>query len=66
MAGYTKEFLMEVAMDRFVKCSLLTVEQLIATEELLDSFYDAEGRDKFRIYTGVDSAAIKNFKAGSK
>ena len=62
MAGYTKEFLIAAYMSRFVKCSLITIEQLEQLEQQADKFYDKVGRDKFRTYASLDADAIKLYK----
>lgn len=62
MAGYTKEFLIDVFMSRFLSCSMLTIEQLLRLEELANDCYDKYGRDKFREYASLDAAAIRAFK----
>ena len=63
MAGYTKEFLIAAYMSRFVKCSLITIEQLEQLEQQADKFYDKVGRDKFRTYASLDAEAIRLYKA---
>jgi hypothetical protein len=62
MAGYTKEFLIAAYLSRFLKCTLITVEQLVELEELADKFYDKVGRDKFRVYASLDAEAIRLYK----
>lgn len=62
MAGYTKEFLVAAFMSRYIKCSLLTVEQLEHMEQLANDCYDEFGRDKFRAYASLDAEAIKLYK----
>lgn len=62
MAGYTKEFLIAAYMSRFIKCSLITIEQLEQLETQADKFYDEVGRDKFRTYASLDADAIKLYK----
>lgn len=63
MSGYTKEFLIDAFMHRYVHCHLITVEKLIALEEIANRFYDQVGRDKFRVYASLDAEAIKQYKA---
>jgi hypothetical protein len=63
MAGYSKQFLIDVALDRFVHCSLLTAEQVESLEKMYNEFYEVVGRDKFRVYASVDADAIKQYKA---
>jgi len=62
MAGYTKEFLIAAYLSRFLKCTLITVEQLVELEELADKFYDKVGRDQFRVYASLDAEAIRLYK----
>lgn len=63
MAGYTKEFLVDAFLDRFVNCSLLAVEQVEDLEKMANTFYDEVGRDKFRVYASLDADAIKNYRS---
>jgi hypothetical protein len=63
MAGYSKEFLIDVALDRFVHCSLLNADQVESLEKMYNNFYDKVGRDKFRVYASVDAEAIRAYKA---
>ena len=62
MAGYTKEFLIDAFMSRYMACTLLTIEQLESLEILATSFYDSVGRDKFRTYASLDAHAIKQYR----
>jgi hypothetical protein len=62
MRGYTKEFLVAAFMSRYIKCSLITIEQLLAQEEMANKFYDEVGRDKFREYASLSADAIKLYK----
>ena len=62
MAAYTKEFLIAAYMSRFIKCSLITIEQLEQLETQADKFYDEVGRDKFRVYASLDAEAIRDYK----
>lgn len=63
MAGYSKQFLIDVALDRFLHCSLVTVAQLESLEKMYNSFYDKVGREAFRTYASVDAEAIKTYKS---
>lgn len=63
MAGYTKEFLVDAFMSRFVSCSLISIEKLVELEDMANRFYDEVGRDKFRTYASLDADAIKTYKA---
>jgi hypothetical protein len=62
MAGYSKQFLIDVALDRFLHCTLITVSQLESLEKMYNEFYDVVGRDAFRTYASVDAEAIKTYK----
>lgn len=62
MAGYTKDFLIDAFMSRFLKCELISIEELCALEEIAIKFYDSAGRDKFRIYASLDAEAIRDYK----
>lgn len=62
MAGYTKEFLLEVYMSRFLECKNISIEQLCTMEENASDLYDKVGKDKFRDYASLDAAAIAAFK----
>jgi hypothetical protein len=63
MAAYTKEFLVEAFMSRYIHCSVISIEKLVELESMADSFYDEVGRDKFRVYCSLDADAIKTYKA---
>lgn len=62
MATYTKEFLVDAFMSRYLRCTLITVEKLVALEEMANDFYDLVGRDKFRVYCSLDAEALRAFK----
>ena len=62
MAGYSKQFLIDAFMSRYIKCSLITIEQLEAMEQMATRFYDEVGRDKFRVYASLDADAIRVYK----
>lgn len=63
MAAYTKEFLVDAFMSRYIQCSLITIDKLVELEEMANRFYDEVGRDKFRVYCSLDADAIKTYKA---
>jgi hypothetical protein len=63
MAGYTKDFLVDAFMSRFLTCSLITIDQLVELESMANRFYDEVGRDKFRTYCSLDAEAIKVYKS---
>jgi hypothetical protein len=62
MAAYTKEFLVDAFMSRFLTCSLISIEKLVELESMANRFYDEVGRDKFRVYCSLDAEAIKVYK----
>jgi hypothetical protein len=62
MAGYSKQFLIDAFMSRYIECSLISIEQLEAMESMADKFYDEVGRDKFRLYASLDAEAIRVYK----
>lgn len=62
MASYTKEFLIDAFMSRYIECSLISIEQLERLEQMADKFYDEVGRDKFRTYASLDAEAIRVYK----
>mgnify|MGYP000007515893 CR=1 FL=1 len=62
MAGYSKQFLIDAFMSRYIECSLISIEQLEAMESMADKFYDEVGRDKFRTYASLDAEAIRVYK----
>ena len=66
MAGYSREFLLDAFMSRYINCVLLTVEQLVHQEQLASALYDKLGRDKFRVYASLDADALKKFKLDSE
>ncbi len=59
MAGYTKDFLVQAFLSRYVS---LSADKFVSLEKMADSFYDEVGRDKFRIYCSLDADAIKTAK----
>jgi hypothetical protein len=62
MAGYTKQFLIDAFMSRYINCGLITIEQLESLEKLAETLYDKVGRDSFRSYASLDAQAIKLYK----
>ena len=63
MAGYTKEFLVDAYLSRFMACSLITPDEVEELEVLANTFYDQVGRDKFRTYASLDADAIRTYKS---
>lgn len=62
MAAYSREFLVDAFMSRYIQCTLIPIEKLEALEQMALRFYDEVGRDKFRAYAGLDAQAIKQYK----
>jgi hypothetical protein len=63
MAAYTKQFLIDAFMSRYISCPLITIEQLEHQEYLANKLYDEVGRDKFRVYASLDAEAIRLYKS---
>ena len=62
MAGYTKEFLIDVFMSRYLGCDHLSIEKLERLENMANDLYDRVGRDQFRVYACLDAEAIREYK----
>ena len=62
MAGYSRDFLIDAFMSRYIKCSLITIEQLVNLEQMANDLYDRVGRDSFRTYASLDAEAIRVYK----
>ena len=60
MAGYSREFLIDAFMSRYLKAC--TIEQLENLEKLACDLYDRVGRDKFRDYASLSAEAIREYK----
>jgi hypothetical protein len=63
MAGYTREFLIDAFMSRYVNCDRIDIEQLERLEKMAYDLYDRVGRDSFRVYACLDAEAIREYKA---
>jgi len=60
MAGYSKQFLIDAFVSRYLQaCS---VEQLESMEKMAVDLYDRVGRDKFREYASLSAEAIREYK----
>lgn len=57
--GYSKEFLIEAFVSRYVLLGV-TIEN--RQRELATALYDKVGKDKFRDYASLDAKAIKEYK----
>lgn len=62
MAGYTKDFLIDAFMARYIHCSIISIEDLEKLEKMAIEFYDKVGRDTFRTYASLDAEAIRQYK----
>jgi hypothetical protein len=59
MAGYTKEFLIDAGLFKFEPLGKEAIDEL---RPLFEKCYDDFGKDKYRTYTSLDAAAIKEYK----
>jgi hypothetical protein len=62
MAGYSRDFLIDAFMSRYISCALITIEQLVRLEQMAHDLYDRVGRDAFRVYASLDAEAIRVYK----
>jgi hypothetical protein len=63
MSGYSRDFLIDAFLSRYIKCSKLTIEQLVHLEQMAHDLYDRVGRDSFRNYASLDADAIRVYKS---
>ncbi len=61
MAGYTKEFLVDAYLWRFL--NTISIERLLDLETIANRQYDEVGKDKFREYASLDADYIKRYKS---
>ena len=61
MAGYTKQFLIDAFMSRYIGCDHLSIEKLERLEIMANDLYDRVGRDSFRVYACLDAEAIREY-----
>lgn len=59
MATYTREFLIQSFLSRYID---MPVEKFMSLADMAEHFYDEVGRDKFRIYCSLDADAIRDYK----
>lgn len=57
--AYTKEFLIDAYLSRYIK---VVGVRLPALRHLAETHYDAVGKDKFRVSASLDADAIKKFR----
>ncbi len=62
MAGYSRDFLISAFMSRYIKSTLITIEELVRLEQMACDLYDRVGRDGFRSYASLDADAIRVYK----
>lgn len=62
MAAYSRDFLIDAFMSRYVKCTLISIESLVKLEQMANDLYDRVGRDAFRTYASLDAEAIRVYK----
>lgn len=60
MAGYSKEFLVDAFMSRYI--TLEDIDCLVRLEEMANTYYDKVGKDAFRVYASLDAEAIRKYK----
>lgn len=60
--AYTKEFLVNAFLYKYSFAMLITPDQLDDMEKMARDFYDKVGKDTFRLYTGLDSEKLKEYK----
>lgn len=59
MAGYTKEFLIDVAISRF---EILGVESAENMRPMFEIHYNKVGKEEFRKHASIDAETIRNYK----
>ncbi len=62
MAGYSRDFLIDAFMSRYIKSTLISIESLVHLEQMANDLYDRVGRDSFRSYASLDAEAIRVYK----
>ena len=62
MAGYSRQFLIDAFLSRYISCTLITIEQLVRLEQMANDLYDRVGRDAFRTYASLDAEALRVYK----
>ena len=62
MSGYSRDFLIDAFMSRYIKCTLISIESLVHLEQIANDLYDRVGRDSFRTYASLDADAIRVYK----
>lgn len=62
MAGYSRQFLIDAFLSRYVTCTLISIETLVNLEQMANDLYDKVGRDSFRTYASLDAEALRVYK----
>lgn len=62
MAGYSRDFLIDAFLSRYINCTLISIESLVRLEQMANDLYDRVGRDSFRSYASLDAEAIRVYK----
>ena len=62
MAGYSRQFLIDAFMSRYINCTMISIEKLVNLEKMAGDLYDRVGRDAFRVYASLDAEAIRVYK----
>ena len=60
MAGYSREFLVDAFLSRYLP--YVSIEKLVNLEQMALDLYDRVGRDRFREYASLDAQAIRVYK----
>lgn len=58
MAGYTKEFLIDAYLSRYINVT----GNVPALRNMAEQHYDNVGKDSFRVSASLDADALKKFK----
>jgi len=61
MAGYSREFLIDAYLSRYLKVT----GNLPALRNMTEQHYDRVGKDSFRVSASLDADALKKFKLDS-
>lgn len=65
MAGYSRQFLIDAFLSRYISCTIITIEQLVNLEQMANDLYDRVGRDAFRTYASLDAEALRVYKSSN-
>jgi hypothetical protein len=60
MAGYTREFLVDAYLWRFL--NVISIERLLELEKIANRTYDIYGKNGFRERASLDADYIKKYK----